>query len=75
MFNLQDRKLISTAEQMLNESKTKIEVIRMQILQLRNQAQSPSARPGVDNTAPSGIYSMLIFFKVIVLKECYQAVA
>lgn len=31
-FHLQDRKLLATAQQMLQDSKTKIEFIRMQIL-------------------------------------------
>uniref|UniRef100_H2Y6X3 non-specific serine/threonine protein kinase n=1 Tax=Ciona savignyi TaxID=51511 RepID=H2Y6X3_CIOSA len=39
-----DRKLIATAEQMLSESKTKIEVIRMQILQLKTHAASVASR-------------------------------
>ncbi len=32
MLTLQDRKLLATAQQMLQDSKTKIEFIRMQIL-------------------------------------------
>lgn len=32
LFNLKDRKLLATAQQMLQDSKTKIEFIRMQIL-------------------------------------------
>ncbi len=32
MLALQDRKLLATAQQMLQDSKTKIEFIRMQIL-------------------------------------------
>ncbi|CAK8674500.1 unnamed protein product [Clavelina lepadiformis] len=44
-----DRKLIATAEQMLCESKNKIEVIRMQILQLKNHPVRSS-----DTTAQAG---------------------
>lgn len=32
LFSSQDRKLLATAQQMLQDSKTKIEFIRMQIL-------------------------------------------
>jgi len=51
---LQDRKLIATAEQMLSESKRKIEVIRMQILQLKNKSTASRASSG-DISVPSGM--------------------
>uniref|UniRef100_F6QIR4 protein kinase C n=1 Tax=Ciona intestinalis TaxID=7719 RepID=F6QIR4_CIOIN len=49
-----DRKLIATAEQMLGESRTKIEVIRMQILQLKthNATATSKNNEAVDGNNP-----------------------
>ncbi|XP_078493562.1 serine/threonine-protein kinase N2-like isoform X2 [Ciona intestinalis] len=45
-----DRKLIATAEQMLSESRTKIEVIRMQILQLKTHNATATSKTNNDNS-------------------------
>nr|CAB3264914.1 serine/threonine-protein kinase N2-like [Phallusia mammillata] len=61
-----DRKLISTAEQMLSESKTKIEVIRMQILQLKTSTNTTVQDTGASPVShASGSDSLALRIAVI----------
>ena len=55
-----DRKLIAEAQQMLEDSKTKMEIIRMAILREKQQASTPGRdenSSGKENTAPVGLSS------------------
>jgi len=66
MLFLKDRKLIATAEQMLSESKMKMEVIRMQILQLKTSSAvtSPEAPKSPGSSLPIGIKCLQIYLSV-----------
>lgn len=55
LVTLQDRKMLSTAQQMLQDSKTKIELLRMQIVKVTQ------AREGErETTQPQGKLTVLI---------------
>uniref|UniRef100_A0A8C9V4K0 protein kinase C n=1 Tax=Scleropages formosus TaxID=113540 RepID=A0A8C9V4K0_SCLFO len=49
--SVKDRKLLSTAQQMLRDSRTKIELIRMQIVKVTGHLCRPSGRP-LDTISP-----------------------
>ena len=55
-----DRKLIAEAQQLLEDSKTKMEIIRMAILREQQQSSTPGrdgSSSGKENTAPVGLSS------------------
>lgn len=60
----QDRKLFSEAQQMLNDSKTKVEVLKMMVMRLKGQVQAQSPDRHVEDrknrlSTPEGRISML----------------
>ncbi|XP_050406915.1 serine/threonine-protein kinase N2 isoform X1 [Patella vulgata] len=50
-----DKKLLAEAQQMLSDAKTKIEILRMQILKVTQQIQETSLSDGVDGKASESL--------------------